>query len=82
MYHGGPWVRRISLVFCLNFYRSYAILKSDAKMPPRLFFVPPMECKEVKSARELPRTDDWQYEVKFDANSRDVSDLARLLAGP
>src|SRR5437764_12387183 len=36
------------------------------KMPPTLFFLPPMECKEVKSVRNLPHGDHWQYEIKLD----------------
>lgn len=36
------------------------------KMPPELGFVPPMECKEVKRIDDIPRGDEWQYEIKFD----------------
>jgi bifunctional non-homologous end joining protein LigD len=36
------------------------------KMPAMLFFIPPMECKEVKSMRNLPQGQEWQYEIKFD----------------
>src|SRR4051812_48860762 len=36
------------------------------KMAPALFFLPPMECREVKTMANLPRGEDWQYEVKFD----------------
>lgn len=36
------------------------------KEPAQLFFVEPMECKEVKHLREIPRGDDWQYEIKWD----------------
>jgi DNA ligase D-like protein (predicted ligase) len=32
----------------------------------KLFFVPPMECKEIKTVDKLPQGSDWQYEVKFD----------------
>jgi DNA ligase D-like protein (predicted ligase) len=33
------------------------------KMPARLFFVAPMECKTVES---VPDSDEWQYELKLD----------------
>jgi ATP-dependent DNA ligase len=36
------------------------------KMPAHLFFIPPMECKEVKQLSQIPRGADWQFEVKFD----------------
>src|SRR4051812_15183794 len=36
------------------------------KMDPQLFFVSPMECKEVADVALLPRGEDWQYEIKFD----------------
>src|SRR5690242_785171 len=36
------------------------------RVKPHLFFKPPMECKEVKSVRNIPRGEEWQYELKFD----------------
>jgi hypothetical protein len=36
------------------------------KKNAQLFFVEPMECKEVRDISVLPRGNDWQYEVKFD----------------
>jgi DNA ligase D-like protein (predicted ligase) len=36
------------------------------KAPVELRFVPPMECKEVKSFAGIPRGPEWQYEIKFD----------------
>jgi bifunctional non-homologous end joining protein LigD len=36
------------------------------RVEPHLFFKPPMECKEVKSVRNIPRGEQWQYELKFD----------------
>lgn len=36
------------------------------KEPAQLFFVEPMECKEVRNVRDIPGTDDWQYELKYD----------------
>lgn len=36
------------------------------KEPAQLFFVEPMECKEVKNVRDIPRGEGWQYELKFD----------------
>jgi bifunctional non-homologous end joining protein LigD len=36
------------------------------RVRPRLFFKPPMECREVKSIRQLPRGDNWGYELKLD----------------
>ena len=35
-------------------------------MPAALRFVTPMECREVKTIREIPRGKSWQYEIKFD----------------
>jgi bifunctional non-homologous end joining protein LigD len=35
-------------------------------MSPHLFFVAPMECKEVQRLEDVPRGNDWQYEIKFD----------------
>src|ERR1051325_3211323 len=35
-------------------------------MAPNLFFVPPMECREVRRASDVPTGSNWQYEVKFD----------------
>jgi len=32
----------------------------------RLLFKPPMECREVKSIRQLPRGENWGYELKLD----------------
>ena len=36
------------------------------KEAAQLFFVPPMECREVKQLREIPRGSEWQYEIKWD----------------
>jgi DNA ligase D-like protein (predicted ligase) len=36
------------------------------RMSANLFFVPPMECREVKSVDDVPTGKGWQYEVKFD----------------
>jgi DNA ligase D-like protein (predicted ligase) len=36
------------------------------KVAARLFFVPPMECKEVRTVEQVPSGTDWQYEIKFD----------------
>jgi DNA ligase D-like protein (predicted ligase) len=36
------------------------------RVEPRLFFKPPMECREVKSIRQLPRGENWGYELKPD----------------
>jgi len=36
------------------------------RVEARLFFKPPMECREVKSLRQLPRGDNWRYELKLD----------------
>ena len=36
------------------------------KMPARLLFVDPMECKEVRRLESVPSSKEWQYEVKFD----------------
>src|SRR3954467_5218679 len=35
-------------------------------MRPRLSFVKPMECKEVKAIDRIPQGKEWQYEIKFD----------------
>ena len=35
-------------------------------MPATLRFIAPMECREVKTVREIPRGESWQYEIKFD----------------
>jgi bifunctional non-homologous end joining protein LigD len=36
------------------------------RVESHLFFKPPMECKEANSVRNIPRGDQWQYELKFD----------------
>jgi ATP-dependent DNA ligase len=35
-------------------------------MPPQVFLSPANECNDVKSVRQIPRSHDWQYEIKFD----------------
>jgi DNA ligase D-like protein (predicted ligase) len=36
------------------------------RVEPQLFFVPPMECKEVREESRIPTGSEWQYEIKFD----------------
>jgi DNA ligase D-like protein (predicted ligase) len=36
------------------------------KESAQLFFVEPMECKEVRQLREIPTGKEWQYEIKWD----------------
>src|SRR4051812_8991868 len=36
------------------------------RMPAQLFFVPPMECKEIRQVESIPTGAEWQYELKFD----------------
>ena len=36
------------------------------KMAAQLFFMAPMECKEVRRVEDVPTGKDWQYEIKFD----------------
>jgi ATP-dependent DNA ligase len=43
------------------------VARSDMQtVESHLYFKPPMECKEVKSVRNVPRGEQWQYELKFD----------------
>lgn len=36
------------------------------RVDPQLFFVSPMECREVRDESALPTGAEWQYELKFD----------------